>query len=106
MTLESTCRLKPQIFRNFLHSGTKILKFGLFYQVESIFSLSRITSDETKFRHLVANIDAATLDLVSDILESQGPNKYETLKSRILSLFCESDERRLKRLLSGQVLGD
>ena len=86
----------------FWHKNPKIW----FCQVESIFSLSRIKSDETKFRHLVANIDAATLDLVSDILESQGPNKYETLKSRILALFCESDERRLKRLLSGQVLGD
>ncbi|XP_075167830.1 uncharacterized protein LOC142239991 [Haematobia irritans] len=47
------------------------------------------------------------LDLVSDLLEnSQTENKYETLKSRIISIFSESDERKLKRLLSGQMLGD
>lgn len=78
-----------------------------FFQVETIFSLQRITSDETKFRYLVANIDPGTLDLVSDLLESsQTGNRYETLKLRIISLFSESDERKLKRLLSGQVLGD
>lgn len=78
-----------------------------FYQVETIFSLQRITSDETKFRYLVANIDPGTLDLVSDLLDNaQTGNRYETLKLRIISLFSESDERKLKRLLSGQVLGD
>lgn len=78
-----------------------------FFQVETIFRLQRITSDETKFSYLVANIDPGTLDLVSDLLESSTTgNKYEELKSRIISLFSESDERKLKRLLSGQVLGD
>lgn len=78
-----------------------------FLQIESIFSIARISSDETKFRYLIANIDANTLDLVSDILESAPVgDKYSTLKSRIISLFSESDEKKLKRLLSGQVLGD
>lgn len=78
-----------------------------FIQIESIFSIARITSDETKYRYLIANIDASTLDLVSDILESAPDiNRYETLKARIISLFSESDEKKLKRLLSGQILGD
>lgn len=44
---------------------------------------------------------------MSDVLESAFPGtKYETLKTRIIATFSESSERKLKRLLSGQVMGD
>lgn len=78
-----------------------------FKQVEASFTLSGISSDETKFASLVANIDAQTLNHVSDIiLNPPETDKYKELKKRLVSEFADSEGKRIKKLLSELQLGD
>lgn len=80
-----------------------------FMQVESIFSISGISRDDTKFQYVIANIDSNFLPHVSDILESppsDGTSKYQAVKDRLIGTFSESQESKLRRLLKSHQLGD
>lgn len=48
------------------------------------------------------------MDSVSDIILSPPPqeNNYEAIKKRIIAAYDEGDERRLRRLLRGNEMGD
>lgn len=78
-----------------------------FVQVESNFALAKITSDLTKYNHLIASIDPETLSSVSDILLSPpATDKYEALKGRLIAEFSASETEQIRRLISGLHLGD
>lgn len=71
-----------------------------FAQVEAQFARAGISTDETKFHTVVAEIDSSILKCASDlILKPPQNNKYETLKARLITEFEESATKRLKRLL-------
>lgn len=78
-----------------------------FIQIEASFSIAKITKDEIKYHLLIANLDTSVLPFIADILRNP-PNthKYEALKNRILALFGQSNEVKIRRLLKGQLLGD
>jgi len=60
-------------------------------QVEAAFSFNRITSDESKFRHVVLNLDQSTFSLVADIVTSPlEREKYEAIKGRLVSVLEET----------------
>ncbi|GFQ65737.1 uncharacterized protein TNCT_291661 [Trichonephila clavata] len=76
-------------------------------QYETAFSLARIINDETKFSHLIANIDLETLEHVSNIiLNPPVADKYLTLKNRLISEFQDTETQQIKKLLSDLQLGD
>lgn len=76
-------------------------------QVEAVFVLSGITADETKYASLVASIDADMLTHVRDIIfQPPSDRKYEILKECLIHEFAESENRRVKKLLSELQLGD
>lgn len=78
-----------------------------FLQMEAHFEINRLISDRTRYNAIVASIDSLVLAQVSDIVFSPPEtDKYITLKRRILDRFAESDESRLKKLLTGLSLGD
>lgn len=78
-----------------------------FAQIELAFANHNITSDTTKFRQLAAQLSGDVLDSVSDIiLLPPRENKYETIKKRITTAYDEGDERRLRRLLRGNEIGE
>lgn len=78
-----------------------------FRQIESQFYTSRITSDSTKYHHVVAAMESEVLQHVSDIIISPPTSDmYEALKRRLIERFSESEELRLKKLLSDIELGD
>jgi len=78
-----------------------------FTVAEMTFALHRITSDESKFRYVIINLDADLLGIVGDIIDSPPQSgKYETLKQRIIDSLSKSQETRLQRLLRGQAMGD
>lgn len=78
-----------------------------FKQIESQFITMRITADATRYHHVVASIEGEVLQQVSDIIISPPSiNMYETLKKRIIERYSESEELRLKKLLSAIELGD
>ncbi|GFQ99687.1 uncharacterized protein TNCT_424221 [Trichonephila clavata] len=77
-----------------------------FIQVEAQFSIANINQEETKFNYLVAQLDPKFIENIWDIIQSDEKNKYSCAKSRLLSTFKESEEKSIKKLLTGISLGD
>lgn len=79
-----------------------------FIQIESQFVTSGITADATKFHTVVAAIDSHVLAQVYDVIDPLPATgtMYDTLKKRIIKEFSESDQRKMKKLLSDHELGD
>lgn len=78
-----------------------------FAQIEGQFALSRITTDETKFYHVIAQLDHKYAAEVEDIITSPPPTgKYEKLKAELTKRLSASQERKIKQLLTHEELGD
>lgn len=75
-----------------------------FVQLEAQFALSRITSEETKFHHVVSAIDTEILSHVADLLTAPPrENKYTAIKNKLITVFSETSERKLRKLLSATI---
>ncbi|XP_078486370.1 uncharacterized protein LOC144744887 [Ciona intestinalis] len=72
-----------------------------FLQSESQFQLKRVTTDKTKFYHVVSALDQDTACRLMDILE-QPPdrNTYEAIKRRLLHVFDLPRLERAARLIN------
>ena len=78
-----------------------------FHHIEAQFHLRGITTDDTKYYHVVAALDSSTTRRVMGFLREPPANgKYDALKVQLLRLFQLSDEERAERLLSLNGLGD
>ncbi|XP_035230005.1 uncharacterized protein LOC118201964 [Stegodyphus dumicola] len=77
-----------------------------FYTVEAKFKIAGITSQETKFNYLVAQLDPKFVKNIWDIIKDETATKYSAAKERLTNLFKESENKRIKRLLAGLELGD
>lgn len=77
-----------------------------FYQVEAQFNINNIRSEETKFNYLIAQLEPKYVENIWDIITSTASNRYSLAKERLLNIFKESEEKQLKRLLTGLELGD
>lgn len=78
-----------------------------FRQLEAQFSNSQITSDLTKFNSIVGIIESDILSSVSDIvINPPANNKYETIKTRLIKEFANSDNKKIRSLLHDLSLGD
>ncbi|GFW79166.1 retrovirus-related Pol polyprotein from transposon 297 [Trichonephila clavipes] len=76
-------------------------------QCDHAFTFSGISSDDTKYSALVANLDAETLSFVSDIvLSPPNSDKYHTLSQRLITQFSDSETQKIKKLLTDLQLGD
>lgn len=77
-----------------------------FAQFESIMKPQK-KGDEEKFHLVVAKLGLDALQQVSDILsEPPDADKYTTLKSRLISVYEESESRQFQKLVSEMELGD
>ncbi|KAJ8914193.1 hypothetical protein NQ315_015966 [Exocentrus adspersus] len=71
-----------------------------FSQVEAQFALSKITQDETKYYHIVANLEPHIAEEVGDIIDSPpAQGKYEKIKKELIA-------QQIRRILEGEELGD
>lgn len=78
-----------------------------FIQVEQIFSINRITSDVSKYRHVVAVLPQEAMGNVVDLLRNPpNENKYEMLKEALISRHSMSENKKLEELLSSSEMGD
>lgn len=78
-----------------------------FCQLEAQFEMNRITVDKSKYYTVVAAIESTVLDQVSDLVLNPPENGlYTALKRRLLDVFADSEQGRLKKLLSQIDLGD
>ncbi|GFT99864.1 uncharacterized protein TNCV_749201 [Trichonephila clavipes] len=76
-------------------------------QCDHAFTFSGISSDDTKYSALVANLDAETLSYVSDIvLSPPNSDKYHTLSQRLITQFSDSETQKINKLLTDLQLGD
>lgn len=77
-----------------------------FYQVEAQFSIGKIVAEDTKFNHLVSQLEPKYIENIWDIIRGTEVNKYSLAKERLLNIFKESEDKRIKRLVTGIELGD
>jgi len=78
-----------------------------FTQAEVQFQLRNITADETKYFHVVASFDQGTATRLTDIIENPPvTDKYNSLKKKVLEIFCLSECERATRMLQLSGLGD
>ncbi|KAK2578743.1 hypothetical protein KPH14_012269 [Odynerus spinipes] len=78
-----------------------------FTHVEMAFATNRISSDESKFRHVAMHLDTSIWPLVADLLRNPpGTNKYQAIKDRVINSLGESQASKLRRLLGTHELGD
>ncbi|XP_044749756.1 uncharacterized protein LOC123310354 [Coccinella septempunctata] len=77
-----------------------------FYQIDAQFRINGIRKDSLKFDYLISQLEPSLIDNIWDIATGSDDNKYQLAKERLTSIFAESEEKRIKRLLTGQNLGD
>ncbi|GFR08869.1 retrovirus-related Pol polyprotein from transposon 297 [Trichonephila clavata] len=78
-----------------------------FSQMESQFVLAGFTAEITKFHHVFSALQPEELGIVGDIILSLPAVKpYTALRTRLCSQYAESEEQRLRGLISGKQLGD
>lgn len=78
-----------------------------FANIEAQFVVSGITQDTTKYYSVISALTSDILSYASDIvLEPPPTEKYQKLKSRLIAEFSDSDQRRIKAVLSELTLGD
>lgn len=78
-----------------------------FVQLEAQFQISGITADLTKYNYVISAIETNILAQVTDIIiQPPNDNKYETIKNRLISIYSDSHDKKLKKLLSQLELGD
>lgn len=77
-----------------------------FVQCEAILGPQKV-GDDTKFNLVVAKLGKDCIQQVSDILlKPPESRKYEALKTRLLTVYEESENRQFQKLLSEMQLGD
>ncbi|XP_046976455.1 uncharacterized protein LOC124542561 [Vanessa cardui] len=77
-----------------------------FVQCDAILRPQKL-SDDTKFNLIVTKLSKDVIQQVSDILLSPPEtNKFETLKTRLLAVYEESETSKFQKLISGMDLGD
>lgn len=78
-----------------------------FSQAESQFVISGITSDETKFHYVVAQLDTRYATEVEDIITNPPEtDKYKVLRTQLIQRLSASEEQRVRQLVSDEELGD
>lgn len=78
-----------------------------FAQVEGQFATSGITSDETKYNAILAAVDGTILKQVKPaVVDPPATEKYANIKSCLLAVFEETEQSKLRKLLSDVELGD
>nr|XP_022920127.1 uncharacterized protein LOC111428708 [Onthophagus taurus] len=78
-----------------------------FKQVEALFALSRINSEKTKYKAVLANLPTEIFSTVVDLIQNPPDlDPYSSLKKVLTDRLSLSDETRLDNLLSGSNMGD
>ncbi|XP_014216435.1 uncharacterized protein LOC106645159 [Copidosoma floridanum] len=75
--------------------------------IEAAFDINRITSDLTKFKYVILNLDSVAEPFVSDLITNPPEHdKYAAIKSRMLSMLAETSESKMRKLLRGAHITD
>lgn len=77
-----------------------------FDQMDALFEVNGISSAKVKFQHIYAYGNQALLPYVHSVNKDNTPlqdgeSKYDRLRKKVIQVFAESEEVRLKKLFSG-----
>lgn len=104
---------QPSIAHPFLRLLFPLQPFGetplnlWFERLEAQFELAKISSESTKYNHLISVLDENLVLLLSDLLEDTDSQKaYTELKEALISRLSDSETSKLNKLLGDIVLGD
>ncbi|CAG4937253.1 unnamed protein product [Parnassius apollo] len=65
------------------------------------------THDNTKFNHVISNLDYRYVTEVKDVITNPpSENKYEKIKTELITRLSASQEQRVRQLLAHEELGD
>lgn len=77
-----------------------------FTKAEAIINCRKM-SDDSKYRIILSKLNLEVTEQVADILlDPPQEKKYEALKKKIISVYKESAERQIKKLIGEMELGD
>lgn len=77
-----------------------------FIQVEAVLAPQKM-GDEARYHLIIAKLNKEVIAQVTDILtDPPACDKYNTLKKRLLEIYEESEERKIKKLIGEMELGD
>ena len=81
---------------------------GWFIQADAQFDIKRITSDATKYSHLVASLDKSTVTRILDWLDAPPPigTRYKALKDLLMGTLSLTRRERAAKILDMGPLGD
>lgn len=66
-----------------------------------------ITNDTIKYYYVISAVSTKILTQVTDIIQRLPElNKYDKLNERLINIFTDSEEKKLRKLLSEVELGD
>ena len=77
-----------------------------FAQADTQFALRGITTELTRFYHVVAALDGPTASRVEDIITTPPEAAYTSLKDRLVKVYGLTDRERAARVLDAGVIGD
>lgn len=78
-----------------------------FRQMESQFVLAGVMTETTKFHHVVSALQPEELAIVGDLLlNPPAENPYTAIRNRLCIQYADTEEERLRDLISGMQLGD
>lgn len=78
-----------------------------FIQLDHWFKINHIKSDTTKFSTTIAALDANLIKQVYDIVaRPPETNKFSAIKEAVIRNFADSEQRRIRKYVSGIQLGD
>ncbi|XP_030022560.2 uncharacterized protein LOC115441795 [Manduca sexta] len=78
-----------------------------FALLEAQFETFDITDDHTKFSQVINNLDIQHARSVKDVITNPPTkHRYEKIKAEVIKRFADSHERRVKKLLTHEELGD
>lgn len=78
-----------------------------FAQVEAQFQVANIVGDTTKYNYIVGHLDQSMAGEVEDIITNPpAEEKYTKLKDALIQRLSISQEKRVRKLLSDEELGD
>lgn len=108
---ESTSTAAPP--REVSHINIKLPSFWpnspstWFIQAEAQFSLGRIKKDSNRYNYVVAALPQDVAESIVDILEAPPlTEKYEYLKKVLIERHSLSMERRIKKIITDEEMGD
>jgi hypothetical protein len=78
-----------------------------FRTAESNFAVSGITSEQTRYHHVIKSLTSDIVADLEDVLDDPvTANNYTALKDVILERFTSTTEEKLRRLVSQESMGD